>query len=102
MERIANGGLRTDELTDVLVVWTAKKENVGTVIVGFYENAIVNRNIMRNNIDDSLDGYYFEALEKDVYLIPLNKRNLCVPRAKEIKGGMGQSNVCMPIQLIHK
>lgn len=76
----------------VTVVWTAKHENFGTVVVGWYENAILYREI-RNitnsslHVENNVGQFYAECAIDDAVVLPERKRTFPIPRGK---GGMGQ------------
>ena len=83
----------TDELIDgVTIVWTAKRANFGTVVVGWFQNAIVHRNVQliensplhdKNNVNQ----YYAECYFKNATLLKPAQRTFKIPRGE---GGMGQ------------
>ncbi|KWQ05811.1 HNH endonuclease [Acinetobacter harbinensis] len=92
------GANKDDEFVDeVTVVWTAGPDSGGTVVIGWYENAKVYKEPQKLlkasgfHEKNKLDFYLIEANFSDAYLVPLQKRNLLIPRA--VKGGIGQSNV---------
>jgi hypothetical protein len=85
-----------DSLSGVLAIWVATAPEGGSVIVGWYKNATIHRKWQssppgagRDYKGESL-GYYISAAEKDMTLLPKDKRLFQVPRGK---GKMGQSNV---------
>ncbi len=92
------GAGKGDEFADgVTVIWTAGPESGGTVVVGWYKNAQVYKEpqklvkVSNSHKENKLNFYLIEANFIDAYLIPVNERNILVPRA--VKGGIGQSNV---------
>ncbi|MBR4129226.1 MAG: DUF3883 domain-containing protein [Bacteroidaceae bacterium] len=97
MARIGGKDFKSAEKIDgVLVVWIAKRPDVGgTYIVGWYNNATVYANYRSSN--NSLRckyAYNITARYSDCVLLPVDDRIMNVPRAKaEGKGFLGQSNV---------
>lgn len=81
----------------VTVIWTAKRPNGSTVIVGWYRDAIVYRTYQefkttpQRQSENGIDGYWIEAPLSKSKLLPIDARIFEVPR--KTKGGMGQSNV---------
>lgn len=101
LERL--GGMPTDEhLDDVTIVWTARRPEGGTVVVGWYRNARIYRYhqeqtstkkaIYRTN---KLKGWFLaETRKRDAHIIESENRWFEIPRARPGEvGGMGQSNV---------
>jgi HNH endonuclease len=91
------GTLNTEIEEGVTVVWTARSRSGGTVIVGFYLNAIVYRH--RQRVENSelhsaygISDYFAKCDVNDAILVPLGKRRHRIPRPKG-GGGMGQSLV---------
>ena len=86
-----------DRIDGVTVVWTAGPESGGTVVVGWYREATVYRNIQRiekpNKLqkENGVTGFRVSALAEKAVLLPVEQRDLIIPRA--VKGGIGQSNV---------
>lgn len=85
-----------DESVDgVTIVWTAFKEKVGTVIVGWYTNATVYRHYQKfdrvplTQARNEIDGYWFSA-PAGAKPLPVDERIFEIPRGK---GGMGMSNI---------
>lgn len=92
------GASNKDEHIDgVTVVWTAGPESGGTVVIGWYKDATVYRKIQKINNPNNLQktngvsSYRVEAPAKKAVLLPIEQRELIIPRA--VKGGIGQSNV---------
>ena len=93
------GASRRDNSIDgVLVVWVAKSSSDGTVIIGWFKNATVYRDCQlppegsgRKREGRREWGHRVVAKEEDCRLLPVERRNLSVPRGR--KGAMGQSNV---------
>ena len=81
-----------DRIDDATVVWTAKHANFGTVVVGWYKNATIYRDI-RNvansplHVENNVGQFYAECAFDDAVLLPELKRTFPIPRGKE---GMGQ------------
>ncbi len=91
---------KQDSVDDVLSVWVAKNpEKGGTWVIGWYENSTVYRNYQEapphsNRIfEGSNFGYRITAKSENCICLPIEKRNLQVPRAKQVEGGIGQSNI---------
>ena len=85
----------TPYLDDVLIVWCAKSEHQGTVIIGWYKHARVYRDEQNLYINGEDLYYRFEANADDCILLPEEERIYPIGRAKKVgKGkGFGQSNV---------
>lgn len=92
------GASKKDEKVEgVTVVWTAGPGSGGTVVVGWYEDATVYRDLQsipkpnalqaKNNVS----SYRVKAQAHKATLLPIEQRELIIPRA--VKGGIGQSNV---------
>lgn len=96
IERI--GASKNDtKLSDVDVVFTALRPGAGgTVVVGWYKNATVYRHsqqvkwISKTHENNGVSAHWVSAAAENLVLLPLDQRNIVVPRGK---GGMGQSNV---------
>lgn len=88
---------KDDSISGVTVVWTAGPESGGTVVVGWYKNATVYRNLQSIEHPNALQtkngvtSYRVKASLEEAVLLPVEKRELIIPRA--VKGGIGQSNV---------
>lgn len=86
-----------DELNGVTVFWTATRPTGGTTIVGWYENATVYREYQYHSSTppqqkkNDIDGYWVKAATSSSVLLPIDARTFEIPR--QVKGGMGQSNV---------
>ena len=98
IERLGAG--RNDlSVSNVTVIWTAKRPEVGTVVIGWYKDATVYREFkeFRSSFPQKkkhhIEGYRIETLENNARLLPIDQRALDVPKAGSVKGGMGQSNV---------
>ena len=92
-------GEGAESISGVTVVWTALRKDVGPVVVGWYRNATVYRELqpMPENAErhkkNGLMSYRITASFNDATLLPPSERNCKIPRAKDEKGGMGQSNI---------
>ena len=90
---------KAESVSGVTVVWTAPRKDVGPVVVGWYRNATVYRKLqpMPENAErhkkNGLMSYRITASFNDATLLPPSERNCKIPRAKDEKGGMGQSNI---------
>ncbi len=88
---------KDDKIDGVAVVWTAGPESGGTVVVGWYKDATVYRNLQSIEHPNALQtkngvtSYRVKASWDKAVLLPVEKRELIIPRA--VKGGIGQSNV---------
>lgn len=86
-----------DELSGVDVVFTARRPGTGgTVVVGWYKNATIYRRpqfvkgLSKTHESNGVDSHWVIAAAENSVLLPLDQRNIVVPRGK---GGMGKSNV---------
>jgi hypothetical protein len=87
-----------NSIDGVLVIWVARSPSDGTVIVGWYENAMVYRDCQpppegsgRERKGRREWGYRVIAKAEDCRLLPANERAFGIPRGG--KGSMGQANV---------
>lgn len=86
-----------DEISNITVVWTATRPTGGTAVIGWYKNATVFRNYQKFarasklHHENGVDGYWACAEVAGSKLLSVNERTCEIPR--QIKGGMGQSNV---------
>lgn len=86
-----------DSVSNVTVVWTAGPESGGTAVVGWYKDATVYRdsqlipNLTKKQKKNGLKSFWVSALAENATLLPIEERDLLIPRA--VKGGIGQSNV---------
>lgn len=92
------GASKIDEkIAGVTVVWTAGPERGGTVVVGWYEDATVYRNLQSIEKPSALQkengvlSYRVKTPFHKATLLPAEQRELIIPRG--IKGGIGQSNI---------
>ena len=78
---------------DVTVVFVATRpEEGGRVVVGWYRNARVWRNL-RQRPSPGHDQYYAEARVEDCTLLGIDDRTFEVPKASKRVFGMGQQNI---------
>ncbi len=97
IERIEKNNSKSEWIEGVTVVWCALNDNNETVIVGWYENAMVYRHI-QNSIVTPILGLYREYFTKanadDCYLLPEESRTFVIGRAsKDGRGkGFGRQN----------
>jgi len=91
------GASNTDEsIRNITVIWTAKRPEGGTVIVGWYKNATVYRyyqNFTKQpplHKKNKLPGYWITAKAKDVNLLSIDERTISIPRGT---AGMGRSHI---------
>lgn len=92
------GASKSDASVDgVTVVWTAGPESGGTVVVGWYKDATVFREVQKlpkptpHQKKNGVLTYRIKAQTANAFLLPVLQRELIIPRA--VKGGIGQSNV---------
>ena len=96
LERIKEN-VNTDYIDGVTVVWVANRDGLGTVIVGWYNNARVYRYFQEfkgesdQHTYNEIDGYYITAKYEDAHLLEVDERVFKLPRGE--KGGIGQSNI---------
>ncbi|MGG4676307.1 MULTISPECIES: protein NO VEIN domain-containing protein [Providencia] len=98
LERISgNDNIKEPYIDGVDVIWCATSPSDGNVVIGWYRNARVFRNIQKLDENtakprahyDEEESYWFEADAKDSLLLPVEERTLRVPRNG--KGLMGTS-----------
>lgn len=84
-------------INGITVVWTAGPDSGGTVVIGWYKDATVYRNLQTitkptkpQKAKGAID-YRIKAPADKAVLLPLEQRELIIPR--RVKGGIGQSNV---------
>ena len=86
-----------DFVSGVTVVWTATRPTGGTSVIGWYKDATVFRDYQKFSNrpavhrENGIDGYWITASLNNAKLLPVDERILEIPR--QVKGGMGQSNV---------
>jgi len=89
----ANGD--DDFIEGATIVWTATRPSGGTVIVGWYKNATVYRNLQQfkkapvAQSENGVEGYWIKAPFDKATLLSVDARTFEIPR--QVKGGMGQS-----------
>lgn len=99
LENIVNGNASKDDdsVEGVLVIWTAKRPEGGTVVVGWYKNATVFREYQRFksvsalHSKNGLYGYRIHVRAEDAKLLPVDERTYQIQR--KTQGSIGQSNV---------
>ena len=77
---------KENSITGITVVWTARRPTQKPVIVGFYKNATVFRQVNRRSPDHA---YIIKATEADCILIEESLRDIVVPQKQ--KGNPGQA-----------
>lgn len=93
---LLGAGLKDEQISGVTVIWTAKRPEGGTVVVGWYKDATIYRNrqkfkkIPALQKKNGIDGYRVKAEATNVRLLPIDERTFKIPRGKS---GMGQANV---------
>lgn len=98
IERIHGGYTNYNEAQDVLVIWTAKDDDNGVKIIGWYKNATVFRDYQFFSTIDLLRWeifYNISAKAENCILLPIEERTFNIPRASTSKDGigMGQANI---------
>ena len=97
LERIDPGARENSTLEDVLVVFVARRPKESQVIVGWYDHAEVLRNQAQQSPGKPKGyGHFCTAKRSNCVLLPEENRTVEIPHGK---GGMGQSNVCYPLNL---
>ena len=82
-------------LKNVLVVFVARRPEGGQVIVGWYKDADVFRNQVKRSPGKPRGyGHFCSAKRQNCVLLPDENRIFEIPSGKN---GMGQSNVCYPL-----
>lgn len=90
IESIDSIAKEADEISNVTVVLCAKPDaHKPSVIIGWYKNATVYRNIQKY----CGRAYYFMALAENVFALPSEKRNFILPRANKDEIGQGQCGI---------
>lgn len=80
-------------IDEITVVWTAAGDEVGTVIIGWYQNATVFREYQKfGKIPDpqeqnGIDRYWIMASVDDSLLLPVSVRAFKIPRGKRMEWG---------------
>ena len=84
-----------DRLDDVLVVWVARKPQVGRCIVGWYKNATV---YAKERVTPTGErkgyGYIIKAKKEDCVCLPELERTFPIKNGKEVPGMFGRSQIC--------
>lgn len=86
-----------EEISGVTVAWTATRPTGGTAVIGWYRNATVYRSYQKFarpsklHRKNGVDGYWVRATVANGNLLSVDERTCEIPR--QVKGGMGQSNV---------
>ena len=89
-------GFKSGTLDDVLVIFLARDpRRGGQRIVGWYKNAKVHRSPLRSpSKERDFFWYFVEADANNATLVPSARRRFVVPGGK---GGIGQTNICYPL-----
>ncbi|MFH1542896.1 MAG: hypothetical protein ABIE84_07410 [bacterium] len=93
-----------ESLNGILVIWVARSESLGSVIVGWYKDATVFGEVQAPpaNSNRIYDGegveYYVKTKAENGFLIPASERKFKIPRGK---GWMGQANTWYADQDTH-
>lgn len=92
---------KQDYIENVLVIWVATKpKNLGggQYVVGWYKNATVYREFKK--LDKNINRYplknfhyNIKCKSDDVVLLPVNKRNLYIPRPNKNISSIGKANI---------
>lgn len=86
-----------NSISGITVVWTAGCDGGGTVVIGWYKDATVYRDnqeiqtLTKLQKENGLRYYRIKAPANKAVLLPVEQRELTIPRA--VKGGIGQSNI---------
>jgi hypothetical protein len=92
------GASNTDKFIDMdLVIWTARNPRCGSVIVGWYKNARVYKEIQF--LKSHNRSYFVKSNIKNHVLLPVEERVFGIPRDKN---GMGQSHIWYADKSIQK
>jgi len=99
LENIVNGNAskNNESVEGVLVIWTAKRPEGGTVVVGWYKDATVFReyqnfkSVPTLHSKNGLGGYRIHAQAENAKLLPVDERTYQIQR--KTQGSIGQSNV---------
>lgn len=99
LESVVGGNVsKKDELIKgVLVIWTARRPEGGTVVVGWYKDATIYRHYKKFTSTpalhkkNGLGGYRILARTENTKLLQIDERTFLIPR--RTKGSFGQSNV---------
>ncbi len=96
LERIESHATAKDFLTNVTVVFVAKRPGGTQVIIGWYHHATLYRELGPTvpSRPQSHSVYRCVAKVRDAVLLPDKERQFQIPRHK---GGFGQTNVCYPL-----
>jgi hypothetical protein len=95
LERIDAEATDTDALDGVLVIYVARRPEGGQVIVGWYRDATVLREVFpRSPGKPKGFGHFCVASAQNCVLLPEDNRAFEVPRGA---GGMGMANICYPL-----
>jgi len=96
IERLG-ASLSDKSISKITVIWTATRPTGGTAVVGWYKDATVFRDYQMFSTPPSsqkqhgINGYWIQAPLGQAKLLPVDERTFEIPR--QVKGGMGQSNV---------
>lgn len=94
IENIGPSCIDSDHIDGVKVIMCAKDPNANkTVVVGWYENATVYREVKVFEKDDEQIWMITKCKKEDAHLIDYKERDFVVQRAKDGNRGFGQSNI---------
>ncbi|WP_434404693.1 DUF3883 domain-containing protein [Sphingobium sp. DN12] len=86
---------KDESISGVTVVWMARRPNSqDTVVVGWYRNATVHRNVQTAPVAPHTrewPEYMVDAAIEDCRLLPVTARNFQILSAHRVDGGFGQS-----------
>lgn len=92
IERLDKVYTYQEEAKDVTVVWCASHPTRGTVVVGWYEHAVVYRYV-RDMVTTPITGiercYWFKTKAENAYLLPEDERIMEIGRASKNGAGTG-------------
>ena len=93
IENIDPSCRHSDHLSNVIIVMCANSPVLNqTVIVGWYDNATVFRNVQTFDWNGKRRWMICKCRIEDAHLVKEEDRNFAIPRAAKDKTGFGQSN----------
>jgi len=97
LKRIDPTARVADSINDVLVIFVARSDDRGQVVVGWYDKAMVYRWYQEPTAEMQRDHYSFlvKARSQDAVLLPERYRMHHIPRGA---GALGQANVVYPFE----
>jgi hypothetical protein len=85
-----------DSLSDVRIVWVATRDDVGQVVVGWYDNATLLAKAHDYPEESGREEYIYKCIADpaNAVLLPVSERAWVVPKGRN---GMGEANILYPI-----